>query len=212
MTTGACGKPDARQRARPVWRAEAGKRSRSNPVTAPSSDPTSQQSDYDRAGGRRPPDLCRGARPWSPRLVRGARRPDPGVCQSAAASWRARPALDASTGRADRTLLRASLRHRGMRRTHLRGHTNILKRLLVHAGGFNLGLVMRHLIGSGTPRGLQDRLAPVIATLSSLMGATRHWLVTISAWQPIMAAARPVTSPTTTTGDFSAVVTYTTGC
>jgi len=40
----------------------------------------------------------------------------------------------------------------GMRRTHLRGHTNILKRLLIHAGGFNLGLVMRHLIGSGTPR------------------------------------------------------------
>ena len=26
------------------------------------------------------------------------------------------------------------------------GHTNILKRLLIHAGGFNLGLVMRHLI------------------------------------------------------------------
>ena len=40
----------------------------------------------------------------------------------------------------------------GMRRTHLRGHTNILKRLLIHAGGFNLGLVMRHLIGIGTPR------------------------------------------------------------
>src|SRR5580692_812428 len=78
----------------------------------------------------------------------------------------------------------------GMRRTHLRGHTNILKRLLVHAGGFNLGLVMRHLIGSGTPRRLQDRLATVIATLSSIMGATRRRLVTISARQPIMAAAR----------------------
>jgi len=26
----------------------------------------------------------------------------------------------------------------GMRRTHLRGHANILKRLLVHVGGFNL--------------------------------------------------------------------------
>jgi transposase len=88
-----------------------------------------------------------------------------------------------------------------MRRTHLRGHTNILKRLLVHAGGFNLGLVMRHLIGSGTPRGLQDRLATVIATLSSLMNATNHWLVTISAWQPIMAVARAVTSPTTSVAD-----------
>jgi hypothetical protein len=52
---------------------------------------------------------------------------------------------------------------RGMRRTHLRGHTNILKRLLIHTGGFNLGLVMRHLTGVGTPRGLQGRIAAVIA-------------------------------------------------
>ena len=43
----------------------------------------------------------------------------------------------------------------GMRRTHLRGHLNILKRMLVHVGGFNLGLVMRKLIGIGKPRGLQ---------------------------------------------------------
>ena len=53
----------------------------------------------------------------------------------------------------------------GMRRTHLRGHTNILKRLLIHAGGFNLGLVMRHLIGIGPPRGLQGRVAAVLATV-----------------------------------------------
>lgn len=53
----------------------------------------------------------------------------------------------------------------GMRRTHLRGHDNILKRLLIQAGGFNLGLVMRHLIGVGTPRGLQGRLAATIAAL-----------------------------------------------
>lgn len=51
----------------------------------------------------------------------------------------------------------------GMRRTHLRGHRNILKRLLIHAGGFNLGLVRRHLIGVGTPRGLQGRLAAAMA-------------------------------------------------
>ena len=31
----------------------------------------------------------------------------------------------------------------GMRRVHLRGHTNIRKRLLLHAAGFNLGLLMR---------------------------------------------------------------------
>lgn len=56
----------------------------------------------------------------------------------------------------------------GMRRTHLRGHTNILKRLLIHAGGFNLGLVMRHLIGVGTPRGLQGRMAAAIAVMVAL--------------------------------------------
>jgi transposase len=64
----------------------------------------------------------------------------------------------------------------GMRRTHLRGHTNILKRLLIHAGGFNLGLVMRQLIGVGTPRGLQGRLAAVIAALVALWSLVNaHW-------------------------------------
>lgn len=43
-----------------------------------------------------------------------------------------------------------------MRRTHLRGHENILKRLLIHVAGFNLSLVMRKLTGYGTPKGLQD--------------------------------------------------------
>src|SRR6059036_2865216 len=37
----------------------------------------------------------------------------------------------------------------GLRRTHLRGHQNILKRLLVHAGAFNLGLLMRKAFGLG---------------------------------------------------------------
>lgn len=40
----------------------------------------------------------------------------------------------------------------GMRRTHLRRHDNIMKRLLVHIAGFNLGILMRSLIGAGTPR------------------------------------------------------------
>lgn len=46
----------------------------------------------------------------------------------------------------------------GMRRTHLRGHTNILKRLVVHAGGFNLGLILRQRLGVGKPRELQGRM------------------------------------------------------
>src|SRR5262245_46513165 len=52
----------------------------------------------------------------------------------------------------------------GMRRAYLRGHDNIRKRL-IHASGFNLGLLMRQLIGVGTPRGLQGRLVAVMAAL-----------------------------------------------
>ena len=51
----------------------------------------------------------------------------------------------------------------GMRRTHLRGHANILKRLCVHVGGFNLGLFMRTRFGIGTPRSLQGRVALLVA-------------------------------------------------
>ena len=47
----------------------------------------------------------------------------------------------------------------GMRRTHLRFHYNIAKRVLIHVAGFNLGLLMRKRFGVGTPRGLQGRLA-----------------------------------------------------
>jgi transposase len=67
----------------------------------------------------------------------------------------------------------------GMRRLYLRGHTNIRKRLLIHAGGFNLGLLLRQLIGVGTPRGLQGRLTAArmsLLVLIRLLGAsvTRH--------------------------------------
>jgi transposase len=43
-----------------------------------------------------------------------------------------------------------------LRRVHLRGHNNILKRLLIHACGLNLEVLIRTLYGLGTPRGLQD--------------------------------------------------------
>lgn len=61
----------------------------------------------------------------------------------------------------------------GMRRTHLRGHANILKRLLVHVGGFNLGLLMRTLVGVGTPRSLQGLSAAALAMLMALWAHLR---------------------------------------
>ena len=45
----------------------------------------------------------------------------------------------------------------GMRRTHLRGHKNILKRQLIHVGAFNLSLILRQLLGAGTPREWRNR-------------------------------------------------------
>src|SRR6476646_7048560 len=46
----------------------------------------------------------------------------------------------------------------GMRRTWLRGRENVHKRYLVHVAGHNLGILMRLLIGAGTPRGVADQV------------------------------------------------------
>ena len=67
----------------------------------------------------------------------------------------------------------------GMRRTHLRGHGNILKRLLVHVAACNLGLWMRTLTGIGTPRGLQGRLAAVLALCFTLRVVLRDRVTAI---------------------------------
>ena len=56
----------------------------------------------------------------------------------------------------------------GMRRTYLRGHQNILKRLLIHVGAFNLSLIFRSLLGSGTPRELRNRPSRLLFVLSLL--------------------------------------------
>ena len=56
-----------------------------------------------------------------------------------------------------------------MRRTHLRHHDNIRKRLLVHIAGFNLGLVMRQRHGVGKPRGLQGLCLSIWAWIRMLL-------------------------------------------
>lgn len=56
----------------------------------------------------------------------------------------------------------------GMRRAHLRGKSNILSRLLLHSGAFNLGLALRNWRGVGTPRGLQGRARNLLALLKRL--------------------------------------------
>src|SRR5919106_3350161 len=56
-----------------------------------------------------------------------------------------------------------------MRRVYLRGHENILKRILLHAAALNLGLLMRTLFGVGTPRSLQGRVAALFVVVWSFV-------------------------------------------
>jgi transposase len=57
----------------------------------------------------------------------------------------------------------------GMRRCHLRGRENILKRQLAHVSAFNLSLVMRQLLGAGTPRELKNRATRLVLLVFRLL-------------------------------------------
>jgi hypothetical protein len=48
----------------------------------------------------------------------------------------------------------------------VRGHENVLKRLLIHSSAFNLAPWMRRLFGIGTPRALQGRAVALYAAFS----------------------------------------------
>src|ERR1019366_9618113 len=51
----------------------------------------------------------------------------------------------------------------GMRRCTLHGGENILKRLLIHVGAFNISLVLRQMLGAGKPRELANRMAELVS-------------------------------------------------
>ena len=55
-----------------------------------------------------------------------------------------------------------------MRRVHLRGRDNILKRLLVHGAAFNLSLILRKELGAGKPREFQSLCAEVFNAIRSV--------------------------------------------
>ncbi|MCY4354498.1 MAG: transposase [Truepera sp.] len=76
----------------------------------------------------------------------------------------------------------------GLRRVHVRGQEEIRKRILIQAAAFNLGLLMRSLYGTGTPRGLQGLAgaqAVLTAHVSSVVGhILRHLRRHLGASQP----------------------------
>lgn len=57
----------------------------------------------------------------------------------------------------------------GMRRVHLRKKNNIAKRVLIHVAAFNLGLILRAMMGAGTAR----QAAELHAALGRLLFALR---------------------------------------
>jgi hypothetical protein len=63
-----------------------------------------------------------------------------------------------------------------MRRLFVRGTDNVLKRVLVQAAAFNMGLLLRKLSGWGKPRQVQGRFSGIQVLLSaifSVQGAYR---------------------------------------
>jgi transposase len=126
----------------------------------------------------------RGIRSYIPeRKQRGKRRfTDKGGWCTARAVYKNRARVRRAKGRALQRhrgeFVERSFAHTletgGMRRVRLRGRDNIAKRYLVHVAGFNLGLVMRKLIGFGTPRALacaRKGVLMLLALLYAFVGA-----------------------------------------
>jgi len=87
-----------------------------------------------------------------------------------------------------------------MRRLYLRGRDNIAKRVLIHAAGFNVGLMMRVRYGLIKPRGLTGSAAAaacalvlaMVERLGSLLAAARSIAATLSSRRPMI---HPTASP-----------------
>jgi transposase len=76
----------------------------------------------------------------------------------------------------------------GMRRAWLRGRENLQKRYLVHVAGYNLGLVMRLLVGAGTPREFSARASAHLLALATTDGGALVILVVATGTEAAMLA------------------------
>jgi len=74
----------------------------------------------------------------------------------------------------------------GMRRAWLRGRENLKKRYLVHVAGYNLGLVMRLLVGVGTPREFLAQASAHLLAFATAEGAVLVVLVVVTAAEAAM--------------------------
>ena len=74
----------------------------------------------------------------------------------------------------------------GMRRAWLRGRENLRKRYLIHVAGYDLGLVMRLLVGAGTPREFLARASAHLLALATADGAVLVVLVVATGTEAAM--------------------------
>jgi transposase len=68
----------------------------------------------------------------------------------------------------------------GMRRAWLRGGENLHKRYLVHVAGYNLGLLLRLLVGAGTPREFVAHASAHLLVVMTAEGAALILLTVIT--------------------------------
>ena len=83
----------------------------------------------------------------------------------------------------------------GMRRAWLRGRENLKKRYLVHVAGYNLGLVMRLLVGAGTPREFLARAAAHLLAAATVEGAVLVVLVVVTDTEAAMLVVTAMPDP-----------------
>jgi len=83
----------------------------------------------------------------------------------------------------------------GMRRAWLRGRENLHKRYLVHIAGYNLGLIMRLLVGAGTPREFLAGGSAYLLALVHANGAALAILVVTTGTETAMHAVSLAPEP-----------------
>jgi len=100
----------------------------------------------------------------------------------------------------------------GMRRVYLRGHNNILKRVLLHAGALNLGSLMLTLFGIGTPRSLQGHVAQFVVAICVIRRRLARHCAKLSCLYRSVTANLDLNSRSKARTKFALVSTFTTGC
>jgi transposase len=93
----------------------------------------------------------------------------------------------------------------GMRRAWLRGRENLHERYLVHVAGYNLGLIMRLLVGTGTPREFSARVSVHLLVLTAAEEAPIIILAVATVTEAALLVVRtepapPDQKPTSSTG------------